>query len=317
MISLKHIKVIISVLLAVTLVAALFTACKGNASKNGKGTTQIVEVTDENGEKVTDEYGKVVTTVITDNSGENSDEGGVVVVDGGDTTAAAADGGNNSADSATTKGGSKSTTAATKKKDKKKEKVTKPAAPATPSDFKATDITKDSLTLTWKAVKCDAYEIQYKASGRDWEVLKDSTTAVKIPIKGLNSYTSYAFRVRAYSENTAGKSASKWAQTTAKTKADEKNKRFIKIKAKLPIDSNKKETIQLYVNNTLIKEQEVNCNGKYFTFTTEKKYEGLVTVKAVLKSSKTTSAIQTDKDSCVLDLTAIGIDVIIDEDEFD
>ncbi len=314
----KSFKIVISVILAVVLVITAFTACKGNKN-DGKGSTQVVAVTDENGEEVTDENGEVVTTVISDGDSSDGSEGGVVVVD--DNGEKTSDTANNAGEKTTAKDGKKKDDKKDNKKEestsKGKEAVTKPAAPSVPTDLKASDIKVDGLVISWKGVKCDYYQLQYKKNGGEWKTAKDSMTATKASFeKVLDSYTTYHFRVRAINENSAGKSASKWAETKATTKADEKNERFIKVKVLLPKDSNVKETLEVYVDGKLDGEFDVRCGGKSKTVTTSKKYKGLVEVKCVLKSHKTSNKAKTDKDSVTIDLTSIGIEQDVDDESF-
>ncbi len=315
----KQLKITISVILAALLVFSVFTACKGNKKIDGENTVTVT-VTDQNGEAVTDENGEPVTEVVNADDTTADSEGGEVVIEGGEST--------------TDKGAdaSKTTTASKDDKDKKdkkdketttKETVTKPAKPAKPSDFKATDVTKDSLTLSWGAVKCSGYELQYKENGKDWETLQKSMTSTKAKLQEyLKPYTLYGFRVRAYNENSAGKKASDWAEISVRTKADESYKRFLTVKVKLPMDSNKKDTLRIYVKKqgkdekyVLVEEKEVLCDKSNVKITTENKYKGVVTVKAVLVDHKKEAKTETNGDSCTLDLSALGIDVEVDNDE--
>ena len=323
----KNVKIIISVLLAVSLLAAVFTACKGSGDKKSKTVTEVVAVTDENGEEVTDENGEVVTTVITvdEDSTSSDSEGEVVVVD--ENGNEIDDGGNGSGNK-----GNKDKKKKDKKdkKDKKesdttkkgKEPVTKPAAPDAPTGFKAGDVTKSSVTLSWNTVKCDGYEVASCTSGNNWETVKDSMTATKIKIEGLNTFTPYKFRVRAFNKNSAGKSASKWVEASAKTKADTDNNRFIKIKVKLPLDSNMDDKLVVTIlpegkkEAETVLEKDIKCNGKYITFTTEKKYKGLVTIKARVKKYDASCSITSDKDSVLLEIPKNGIDAEIDYEPF-
>ena len=305
----KSFKTVISVILAVTLIACVFGACKETKKKEDNTETQIVTVTDENGEVVTDKNGEVVTSV----SSESESEGGVVVIDDDD---------DNNKKLPAEKTDKKDDKKDNKNKDKKdstskKEAITKPAAPDKITGLKVSNVTKDGLLLSWNGVKCDYYQLQYKKAGKEWKTVKDSMTSTKVSFeKALDTYTVYYFRVRAINENSAGKSATKWAEIKATTKADEKVERFIRVKALLPVDSNVEDTLLIYVNGKLDKEVKIHCNGKTKSVDTTKKYKGLVEVKAVLKSHKTSNKAKTDKDSITLDLTSIGIDQDVDDDPF-
>ncbi len=319
----KQLKIVISVILAAVLVLAVFTACKGN--KGGKGgETVTVAVTDENGEAVTDENGEVVTEVVNAEDTTAASEGEAVVIEGDGNDNKSGDNSGNSTTKKTTKSSKDN-----KKKDdkettkKNKKTVKKPAKPAKPANFKATGVTKDSLSLSWDAVKCDAYELEYKESGKDWKSLQKSMTSTKANLKEyLKAYTLYYFRVRAFNENSAGKSASDWVEIKVKTKADEKYKRFISVKVKLPFDSKKKDKVRIYIKKqgkdekfVLVNEKDIICDGSNYKYKTDKKYEGVITVKAVLVDHKKQEKVETNGDSCEIDLSTIGIDVDVDDED--
>ena len=313
----KNLKIIISVLLALTLVICAFTACKGKGKKSSAGATATVVVTDENGEQVTDENGEFVTAVVDENGEiiEGDDSG----VDVGDNNGVEIDNGGVNINSGKSSNGSSKTVknnkAATTKKASKN--VKKPSAPGKVTGLKASDITKNSLTLKWKAVSCTGYEVAYSTDSTKWTTIKKAMTETKLPVSGLTSNTKYFFRVRAFNSNSAGKSASGWAVTNATTKADESINRNIKITVKLPMDSNKTDTLRIYVDDMKnpVKEAQIKCNGTKFTWTTDKKYKGNVKVKAVLVSHKTSNTVSTDKDNCVVDISGIGIDQEVDDKE--
>ena len=314
----KKFKIIISVLLALTLVICAFTACKGKGKKASDGATATVVVTDENGEEVTDENGELVTAVVDENgeiveagdgddSGVDTDDGGVEIDNGGVNI----NSGNSSGGKSKTvkhKSGSKTTNKASKN-------IKKPAAPDKVSGLKATDIKETSVKLTWKKVKCTGYEVAYSTDSTKWTTIKSAMTKNELPVSGLKTSTTYYFRVRAFNSNAAGKAASGWAVTNAATKANESIKRKIKISVKLPMDSNKEDTIRIYVDDmkAVVKETKIKCNGTTFTWTTDKEYKGPVKVKAVLVSHKVSNTITTDKESCMVDLSGIGIDQEVDD----
>ena len=304
----KNIKIAISVILTVALVCCIFTACKNSDKKESGGETSTVVVVDENGEPVTNENGETVTAVV-DENGETVSSGDEAPVNIGDNTESSSIAQPKKGSKKTTKAASKNTTAA-----KKEKTVTKPAKPAAVTNLKATKVTKDSLTLTWKGVKCSGYEVAYKPASGSWKTVKDAMTSTTLPFAGLSSYSTYSFRVRAYNRNAAGKNASGWATVSVKTKADDKNNRKIKVTVKLPVDSNVEDTLRVYIGKTLVKEAKIRCNGKTYFFTTDKKYKGLVKVRAELKSHGVSSSVDTDKNSCTVDLTGIGIDSDYDDD---
>lgn len=68
-------------------------------------------------------------------------------------------------------------------------------------NFRATKITKNSVTLKWDKVEdIDGYEISYKkASASKWKTIEvDSPNKVTYVVKKLSTDTKYNFRVRAY-----------------------------------------------------------------------------------------------------------------------
>ena len=315
----KQFKNVISVLLAVVLIATAFAACKDNkkdSKKKQESATVTVAVTDENGETVTDKNGETVTEVISADDASAASQGGVVKVEGSTAAgnaAGASNGGNNTSKSSNGKNGNNNNNA----KNTSKNTIKKPAAPATPK-LSVGEITKDSVTLSWNAVKCNAYQLQYRLADGTWQDAAKKTSATKITLKNLQPYTDYEFRLRAYNENKAGVSASKWATAKAKTKEDEKYNRKINISVQLPYDSNEDDTLRIYVREsgakkwTLVEESKVKCNKTVHEFTTKDKFKGLVEVRAELVNHKASSSTKTNGDSCKLEIT-VGIDTEYDE----
>ena len=94
------------------------------------------------------------------------------------------------------------------------------ASPAPVSSFKASEVTKKSVTLSWKKnANASGYQIQMY-SGGTWATLatitKNSTTSYKIP-SGLKSGTSYKFRICSFSGNGAKAAYSSYKTITVKT----------------------------------------------------------------------------------------------------
>ncbi len=344
----KQFKIAISIILSAVLIISAFSACKGNGgkgeNKGGKeGETVIVAVTDENGEEVTDANGEVVTEAVPAEDAPSESEGGVVIINGDSNKTDTEE--NEGSDSKKTdkknkkkdkkdskKEDDKAENEKDKKEDKKKDKekekeeeketIKKPAKPEKPSKFKASGVTKDSLTLSWDAVKCDAYELEMRENGKEWKSLKKAMTATAVSLKEyLKPYTIYFFRVRAFNENEAGRSASDWAEINVRTKADEKYKRFITVRVKLPFDSKKKDKVKIYIKKqgkdekyVLVHEKDVILDGSTVKYTTTEKYEGVVSVKAVLADLKASAKTETNSDSCRLTIVS-GIENDIDDEE--
>lgn len=321
----KNSKSIIAVIIAVVLISSLI-ACTQKAPTE----TVTQAVTNENGEFVTDENGELVTEeieaqVVTDKNGNPVTE---VVTDGeGKPVTTVQDGeyvnvtqvvteasGNN-----TTGSGSKTTTkkgATTKKSEKKTTKnntVKKPDAPSKVSKLSVSDIKENSVKLSWSKVKCSGYQVQYSVDGVNFVDLNKNTTSTSLTVGGLESYTKYTFRVRAFNKNSAGKSTGKWTQTTATTKASE-SKRYITFNILLPMNSKKEDTLIIKVGDDKY-EEKVNLDGTTFTFKTPKKYKGVVKYSITYKSTGNGASGKTDKDICEVDLTATGIYIIDGDDD--
>lgn len=276
----NKIKKILAVLICVALLACSFAACssKENESDSTSSTPDSSQSAEENND-----------------SGEKSDDG----------------------KEKTDKSGK---TEQSDKKDKtskaSKETIRKPSKPSDVSSLKASKITSSSVTLTWKAVKCNGYRVRvFDASGNKVQDITCKNNTYKV--SKLESYTNYEFRVRAYNENEAGKSESKDASVTASTKAAN-SQRKIKISVKLPENSAKTDTLNVYIINgkkeDKIKTAKIKCDGSTYTFTTDKQYRGVVTIKAELVNNKASDTVKTDKKSVTLNLTKIGI-IQIDGDD--
>lgn len=196
------------------------------------------------------------------------------------------------------------------------ETIKKPSKPSEVSSLKASKITSSSVTLSWKKVKCDGYRVRvFNASGDKVQDITCKSSTYKV--SKLDSYTDYEFRVRAYNENEAGKSESKDASVTASTKAAD-SQRKIKISVRLPENSARTDTLNVYIidgkKEIKIKTAKIKCDGSTYTFTTDKKYKGIVTIKAELVDNKASDTVKTDKKAVTLNLTKIGI-VQIDGDD--
>lgn len=194
--------------------------------------------------------------------------------------------------------------------------IKKPSKPSEVSSLKASKITSSSVTLSWKKVKCNGYRVRvFNASGDKVQDITCKSSTYKV--SKLDSYTDYEFRVRAYNENEAGKSESKDASVTASTKAAD-SQRKIKISVRLPENSARTDTLNVYIidgkKEIKIKTAKIKCDGSTYTFTTDKKYKGIVTIKAELVDNKASDTVKTDKKAVTLNLTKIGI-VQIDGDD--
>lgn len=324
----KNFKIVISVLLVLTFTVCIFTACKNNGKKGSGEAGATVVVTDESGEAVTNDNGEIVTAAV--------DENGEIITDNGEAGADVGEKGNNAganvgenskkngnANVKTSKANKKSDKKTTKsanttKKTDNKKTVSKPAAPSKPTNLKVANVTKNSLTVTWKGVKCDAYEIQYKSEAKTWKSIGKGFSQTKFDVTGLLPYTSYSFRVRAYNQNQAGVSASAWATVSATTKTDDKYERKITVNVKLPVDGNKAEILRIYIGDMKnpVKEIKVNCDGSSKSWTSDKKYKGAVDVRVVLVKHNERRDKKTNADSVDFDISSIGIDAAADDKPF-
>ena len=299
----KYFKSLTAVFLA-AVIALSFAACKAKPDNNENPSEEpsTVVVTDKNGEAVTDKDGNPVTEKAEGNKKEaNVSEKESSIAE-----------------------------ESTKKKEKEKEKTTaketttqpvsKVKNPNTPTDLKASKITETSLTLSWKSVTCDFYELEYMhLPDGDWEVIDDKLDATQIEISGLTSFTKYAFRLRAIIKHKAGNSESAWVETTAKTK-EQVITRKIKIQVQLPTRNSDEDKLVLYIQEDgkkreKILSKKIRYDGSVFEFETKDEYKGTVTVTAKLVNADTVKKVKTDKETCYIDISAIGMDIIIDEDD--
>lgn len=284
----NRIKKIMAILLCVALLVCSFTAC--SSSKNESAVTSSAAGSSQSAQENnggTD--GK--TDGKEDGKKDNKQKDGKTDGDG-----------------KTDKGG--------KTTDSSGETIKKPSKPSEVSSLKASKITSSSVTLSWKKVKCDGYRVRvFNASGDKVQDITCKSSTYKV--SKLDSYTDYEFRVRAYNENEAGKSESKDASVTASTKAAD-SQRKIKISVRLPENSARTDTLNVYIidgkKEIKIKTAKIKCDGSTYTFTTDKKYKGIVTIKAELVDNKASDTVKTDKKAVTLNLTKIGI-VQIDGDD--
>ncbi len=294
MIIMKRIKIIISVLLVIAVVAACLAAC---SKKNGNEEVVTIAVNDELNEETSGEAGEGVS----EGAGEE------VSVETSNTTTA-------TSETTTVKSGETSTST-TVKSDKS---VKKPAAPKAPSNFKATNITYDSVELSWSKVDCKGYTV-YLFDSKGNPLKSDNTTKTKYTFKELAADTTYYFAIVSYNENKAGKTLSKVVQTNAiKTKINDKSrKRTIQIR--LPHDSEQEEIeIRIYAKGAkeadIITKSAV-CNGDTIEFKTDKKYTVIEMVEVILKKHDHSVSVTKDSDIIFVDASGTGIDNIIVDDE--
>ncbi len=206
----------------------------------------------------------------------------------------------------------KSTVKSSLLKKLKKINVKKPSAPSAITSLTASDITTSSLKLTWKSVKCAGYQISMSSDESTWKSLETSyTKGNTYTVNKLNSNTEYAFRVRAYNKNSAGKTYTKWK--TVKAKTDEKP-RAIKITVLLPIDEGKSDTLNITVNNELVDTAEVTLSGGSYEFTTNEEYIGEIKITASL-SEHGSATVTTESSECTLEVPLNGIPTLIDDND--
>lgn len=298
----KKRKSFIAILLALVIVVS-FAACTArNTDNNPSGVT----VTDENGEVVTDENGTPVTVIFDEKAhADLADKESAKGSEGKDTTA----GKNNSEKSDST---AKSST--------KQETLSKVKNPNTVKKINISNVTESGMTLSWEAVYCDYYELEYKRSGAErWETVDDNLKATSIDLTGLESMTQYSFRLRAIIKHKAGNSESNWTEAKAKTKEQDLTRK-IKIYVTLPTQNSDPDVLELFITDEKgkrekVTETDVKYDGSTVSFETKDKYKGVVTVEAHLKKADALQKVKTDKDYCEIDITGIGIDVIIGEDD--
>lgn len=286
-------------------IALSFVACKGKPASpeepSSAAQTQIV--TDKNGKAVTNKDGTPVTEEVTTEK---------AVADVSEKESEANE------RSTSKKSGDKKET--TTEKQTTTQPVSKVKNPNTVEEIKVSDITENSLTLSWKGVTCDFYELEYKRASDDrWETVDDNLKQTSIQIEGLTSLTNYSFRLRAIIKHKAGNSESAWREVSAKTK-EQVITRKIKINVQLPARTSDKDKLILYIKEDGKKREkltsaDVAFDGSIFTYKTEKEYKGVVTIQAKLKNTDAERKVKTDKDTCYIDISGIGIDVIIGEDD--
>jgi len=305
----KLYKSIMAIILA-AVISMSFAACKAKPVSPEESTEpSTVVVTDKNGEAVTDKDGNTVTEIVTENpeSVNVSEQESKLAED---------------------------STKKSKKKDKKKNKkekestteaqttqpVTKVKNPNTVKEIKVSNVTDNSLTLSWEGVTCDFYELEYKYySAERWEVVDDSLKSTSINITGLTSLTKYSFRLRAIIKHKAGNSESNWTEISAKTKAQEITRK-IKIKVQLPARNNDEDVLLIYLKEkdkkaVRLVAEKINFDGSVYEFETKDEYKGTVTVIAKLKNIGKVEKVKTDKETCLVDVSVIGMDMIIGEDD--
>ena len=271
-------KTVIALMLVLAIVFS-FSACKKAPEEPvTEKSTETVQVTDKNGEPVTDKSGEIVTEAAKPISEESTEKG------------------------------------EEKKKEKTaekgKEKVTVPQAPENIEGLKAGNITENSVSLKWKGVDCDAYQIAYSADNQvTWNYLEKSYSKTQYSIKGLESYTTYYFRVRAFRKNEAGTRTCAWASVSAKTKAVDKERKM-KITVILPAYSNNDDKLSIYVNDKLDSEYSVKLDGTAVEVETKKKYKGLVKVTAMVEQVESSATVETDKEELTVDISSYGIQVL-------
>ena len=316
----KDFKATVAVILAAVIVLTL-AACsakKNEREANGEVVTAVV--TNENGEPVTNSDGSVVTEIVSASDDENESATEVNLHDEGKTpkTTAAQNGkeketkeNKESKNNSSSQNGTASSTT---------QAVTKVKNPNTVDKIKVSDVTESSMTLSWKAVTCDFYELEYKRKAAEkWETVDDSLKSSKIQLTGLESLTEYSFRLRAVIKHKAGNSESLWTYADAKTAAKVITRK-IKIKVLLPARNNEKDKLVLYIKEKdkekeKLVAEDVVFDGGSFEFETEDKYSGTVTITAKLKNAGAERKLETDKEECTIDISQIGIDIIYDDDE--
>ncbi|GHT11162.1 hypothetical protein FACS1894170_04350 [Planctomycetales bacterium] len=92
--------------------------------------------------------------------------------------------------------------------------VAPPTAPATPEGLAASDVTKDSLTLSWTAVDGVTYTLQ-QYNGTGWNTIANPNAA-GTTVNGLTANTPYQFRLKATKDSLD----SDYATVTVTTLAD-------------------------------------------------------------------------------------------------
>lgn len=277
-------------------------ACQKDAPKPENSTqdaggvvTEIV--TDTNGEPVTDAQGTPVTEIVS----------AAATTQGAPDNKAETTGATAATTAGKKKGKTDEKTTAAATTTKKSEPVKAPKVPQAVINLKADNINEDSITLKWDAVSCDGYQVAYSADNQiTWSYLDKACTATQFTVKELQSYTEYAFRVRAYNKNEAGTKTSAWSVVTAKTKSA-KSERTIEITVLLPAYGNREDKLIVSVNDKVTKEAKVHLNKSQYKFKTDKKYKDLVSITAEIEGIAVSRTVETDKDAVTIDISTIGI----------
>ena len=266
--------IVAAVLLVIGLVIIFFVACNGNEDrKDGEIITQAV--TNADGEVVTDANGEVVSEVIeaevvTDANGENVTE--QVTDKKGETVT------NASGENVT-------------------QPVTKPVSnvkkPNAVKNLKA-EMGTTTAKLTWKANgECDGYFVSYTLQGQNNWTKAVETTDTQITIEGLETQTTYTFKVIAYnSASNSGYVQADAVTVDGTTKVDDTSK-VVTINVILP-HSGSTDTLEIYVNDQLVDSRELLMDGSTVSFTTTEKYEGNVKVSAKLNTLGYDEFVNTD-----------------------
>ncbi len=268
---------------------------------------EIVEVTDESGETVTNESGEAVTEIQVVSNSESDSK-------------------------TTTKKAEKTTASKNESKTTKKSSSnssdsseTTISRPSKVTNLKASGETTSSVKLSWTGVDCDGYQVQIMTDGASaWTQLEKEYQKTSITVSGLSSNTSYSFRVRSYNTDGDTTKTSDWVVVSTKTEVDDSSR---KIKITIGMPSGKltgEDTLNVYISYTnskgetvtdeLVYTKTVDADTDTVTFTTDKKYAGLVTIRAELVGLAATYSVQTDKSSISFIMQA-GIEVINVEDD--
>jgi hypothetical protein len=328
----KKSKSIIAVLMVFVIIAS-FVAC---SSKNTEEpTTEVTQaVTDSSGEVVTSDNGEVVTEsvqgeAVTDSKGEvvtevvTAKNGTAVTNASGKTVTQVvvtpvtqANGTTTTKKSETTKASEKETTTkSSKDKTTTKATVTKPAKPANISSLKASSVDDTSVKLSWSSVDCKGYQIAVSYDGGfNWTTLESSyTKGTTYTVKNLTSMTEYNFRVRAYNQNSAGKSTSDW-KTLSVTTSESDTSKYLTIYVILPKDNSTEDTLTISIDGKVVHTADVKLNGSKYEYKTDKKYKGAVDIVATLTNNKSSQTIRSDK-NVTIDLSNQGIDIMEAEND--
>ncbi|MBQ9532243.1 MAG: fibronectin type III domain-containing protein [Eubacterium sp.] len=332
----KNSKAVIAVLCIIVLIFS-FAACTQQKAKMEK-VAQVVTnengevVTGVNGEAITEEVmaqvvtdseGKAVTEVVTGTNGkplttvvDKKYVNVTQVVTAAPSSTQAHSYPSTTGANTTKAGKTKKSTTTTKKSDKttKKQPKKAPEAPSDVTNLTASSVTKSSVKLSWSKVSCFGYQVSYSTDlGKTWSYIKNEYKSTSITVNKLESNTLYIFRVRAYNQNSAGKTPSKWKTLKVKTKVNT-DSRKIKINVQLPTDSNIEDELTVEINNKEVKKLKVKLDGSTYSFTTSTSYKGEVEVYASLKDHGS-KAIKTDKNECDIEVGLERIPVIGEDED--